>query len=186
MKDWLRTNALLVFGALAAAGLAMFPKLAFPQAEPVPESGTDWVRWVPMIVGGVVSVGGALGLWAWLRGKLSLLGDWLAQKTKFGALAHVDEILVAAASMVYEQGGDWLEEATADGKVTPEEWAELKQRIWDEARTMVSVDKLAPYFNGSPGAAARYVKGRVPHAVAESKARGSGAKKVSTPDPTQP
>jgi len=186
MKTWLKHNSLIIFGIVAGVLVACYPLVAFPQdVAPQPDGTLPWLQWLPSIIGAVVAVAGALGLWVLLRAKLGLLGDWLAAKTKLSVLAQIDEVLVAAASAVYEEGTDWLGTAAADGKITPDEWAGLKARIWERAKQMVSVDELAGYFGGSAGAAADYAKGRIPHAIAQSTARGDGARRVG-PDPTRP
>ena len=141
---------------------------------------------LPTIILALVALAGALGLWALLRGKLGELFDYLAVKTKVDFLRHVDDILIGAAGQAYDDGIDWAKTALADGKVTPAEWRDLKERALSLGMGLLDLEQLCGYV----GDADAYLETRVGHALAVSKARGAGAKKPApvgpAPDPSAP
>lgn len=134
--------------------------------------GSEWVKWIPTIVGGVVAIVAFFGLFGKLRGLIDQAFDWLAEKTKVDFLGQVDEILVGLFMEEWDAINKWLNEATADGVVTKQEWAELWRRVKGRALPFISLEKLRSYV-GDPE---NFLESRAPKAAAEAKRRLDVAK----------
>jgi len=189
MIETVRRWAMVLVGALIFAVAVLIPRILWGQDAPpeeLQEAGRlAWLQWIPWAVGGVVALAGGFGLWKWLKEKLGIWFDALEAKTGITFLAHVDEILVGVAGMAYDRilhskdGSAWLQKATADGKVDPEEWAELWELTKELGLELVDLNRLRS-FVASPEA---YVESRIGHAIAESNRRGQGSNRPGAPAP---
>ena len=125
---------------------------------------------VAFVVGGLVTFLTAMGVFSKARKAFGDFFDHLAQKTKLGFLANVDEILIGFATDLYRSeikvlkaSGEW-NQATKDA---------MFGKLKDKAKEHFGFASLAALAGGgSPAEVESFVSSRANLAIDEAKNRG--------------
>lgn len=94
--------------------------------------------------------------------------DFLAEKTRLTFFAQVDEVIMGFVSELAADKVAKLKAAAADGKLTPDEVAELKSIPMDKVKAIFGEKKLGAHIGE---AVDEYLASRVERAVALHKAQ---------------
>lgn len=171
----------LVTTAMAAA-IVLFPALALAAPASTPAPGSDLrvvlesaaVQYlvVPVFAAVGTALVAALGaLTAWALGKRKEVGANRLAMVGFTTLNAAAQVIRAAVARVQVELRPQLEQATADGRLGPEEKRELKTRAMELAREALGAEglrQLQELLGVTLAGVTTWISGQVEEAVATS------------------